>query len=689
MLIGVTTSQSKKSVFLRSQKGQVAIFIAMIFQVLFILFAMALNVGLVIHDKINLQNSVDLAAYYAAAKQAEMLNAMAHQNYQIRQAWKLFAWRYRVLGTMGKERGQFRHPTLTGELSESVYQHAIRPPLCVTYKPTWVEVPDNQNLCHSDGLRVPPLPQVRVFAGFLGINHQIAALSTRLIQQFQASCDYHGAFNWWFSMSIAHAFRLDQRNRRQLIYGLANNLSARSDGDFIDLNGDSVRQGALQTFRNNLTFENRVAFDEGGSFEMLNSLQGIDPAVWLPIIPISPTVAYVDVVDDPNNTIGCAAVTSQIEQLPRRAQARNFLQQGPPVGLDAADLIPWKDALNTFLQDDYQFTLGVEKNPWVMAYVGIKATSAPREIFFPIGPNIVIQARAFAKPFGGRMGPWHGNAWPKGSLISVGNQTDNNVPERTKAGGLLDSPDDPRRLPNHSRFPGDPFGLTSKLAQNSMKALRTAEGGLNGLLIRFAYYQDLKVEFASGRPNDKLAWDYRNNQLPNVRNYELAAIAPDLFDITYYSIEPNYAANYYAKLVANRTALGIGNLVIRPDLGHHGQEVPTFSVQDQMQQAVASGVRRPESFFFVRNKAHLLTSWVNHPQYGNFNFPEEVFGKCQHPDDNQDVKVPGSCASLGGRTGYSVKLVSRQYLNSELHPMGGPLEPPGSIENPPSVFQGW
>ena len=81
----------------RTATGQMAIFAILIFQSLFFLFAMSLNVALVVHDKINLQNSADLAAYYGAMKQAEMMNAIAHINYQIRQSWKLLAWRYRVL----------------------------------------------------------------------------------------------------------------------------------------------------------------------------------------------------------------------------------------------------------------------------------------------------------------------------------------------------------------------------------------------------------------------------------------------------------------------------------------------------------------------------------------------------------------------------------------------------------------
>src|SRR5437764_657897 len=87
---------------LRNESGQMTIFIALIFQVLFVFFAMVINISLLVHDKINLQNSVDLGAYYAAERQAEILNEIAHINYQIRQDYKLLTWRYRVLGTLGR-----------------------------------------------------------------------------------------------------------------------------------------------------------------------------------------------------------------------------------------------------------------------------------------------------------------------------------------------------------------------------------------------------------------------------------------------------------------------------------------------------------------------------------------------------------------------------------------------------------
>jgi Flp pilus assembly protein TadG len=103
------SSSFKKTHFIltrKNQKGQVAIFVALIFQVVFVFFALMINVGLLVHQKINLQHSTDLAAYYGAMKQAEQLNAIAHINFQMRQAWKLWTWRYRILGTFGMMQAQ-------------------------------------------------------------------------------------------------------------------------------------------------------------------------------------------------------------------------------------------------------------------------------------------------------------------------------------------------------------------------------------------------------------------------------------------------------------------------------------------------------------------------------------------------------------------------------------------------------
>lgn len=662
---------------MRNEKGQAAIFVALMFNVLFVFFAMAINVALVVHDKINLQNSVDLATYYAAERQAEVLNAIAHQNYAIRQSWKLLTWRYRVLGTMGLDRNP-KHPVWAGETDESVYSGAIRPTVCVTYKPTWMEVTKNENLCNTPGLRIPPLPQVEVIAGFLPINGSLAALSSFLRGKFDDACQKHGAYNWWFSMSILHAFRMDQRNRKQVIFQLAKNLGENPNGDFLDLDGNSVLEGARKTFLKNLTHSNRERFS--GNFQMFNSLKGIQPEKWLSEIKINPTLYYTDVTTEP----GCNADTKSVAVLPDRSEARNFLTAAFPSGLGAADLIPWKE--ERFLaSSDFQFSIGVEKNPWYMVYVGIKAETTPRQIFLPIGDGVRTVARAFAKPFGGRIGPWNAKTWQRGAANSEGEPIDQLLPPRSLPDKIADAQDF-RRLPNYSRFPGDKIGYSSKLALNSLMHLQT-------LGISYDYYKNIKRDIVSGAPNDILAYDEYANKQPTVRDYEIAAVTPDLFDIAYYSIEPNFYEHYWKRIEAAKLRLGFtGTIPIRPDLGFRTDVINAFSVQAQMDSVDAKQLRRPEAAFFVRDKAHLLTDWAL-PEKENYNYQVESsyenFGKCKLPDDGFKIFNPGSCIAGGGRTGYSVKIVSRSYLLATDHAMGGEGTSPNAIMNPPPADNGW
>ncbi|MBX3020370.1 MAG: hypothetical protein KF799_01735 [Bdellovibrionales bacterium] len=663
---------------LRNQRGQAAIFVALMFNVLFVFFAMAINIALVVHDKINLQNSADMAAYYAAMKQAELMNVIAHENYMIRQSYKLLSWRYRVLGTMGLYRGA-PHPVWTGDAAESVYAPAVRPSLCVTYKPTWTEVPEGENLCNTENLVIPALPEVKVIAGFLGLNAGIAALSRQLRAQFDIQCSKHGAYNWWFGMSILHAFRLDQRNRKQIIYGLAQTLSA-DKNDFLDLDGNSVLEGARETFRKNLTYANLQSFENGGGeFELLNALGGINPQQWLPEIKIIPTIIYTDTLEGAS----CAASPQPLQNLPQRADSRNLLLQAFPQGLQAGNLVQWRQ--DSFLADsDFQFSIGVEKNPWYMPYVGIKVKTTPRQIFFPFGNGIEMVARAFAKPFGGRIGPWYSSRWDKGSPTSTGTPTDALMAPRMAAGGLMNSGDDPRRLPNYSRFPGDTLGLSSKLALNGVT-------GMAQMGIKFDYYKNIKEDMTSSSPNDIMAWDGAG-QAPDIRSAEMAALAPDLFDITYYSIEPNFSKNYLPRLIANRTALRIpSDTPIRSDLGSNGQSVPTYSVQEQMAAVKQKGNQRSEAFYFVRDRAHLLTSWLPAPGAFNYDVTQALqnFGKCGLPDDGMKFTNPGSCVAAGGRTGYSVKLVGRDALLSNQHKIGGPPASADAILNPPPAQDGW
>ena len=663
-----------------------AIFIALIFQVLFVFFAMAINIALVVHDKINLQNSADLAAYYGAQKQAEHLNVIAHINYQIRQSWKLLTWRHRVWGSMGLRNPP--HPAYIysqgGGITDGPALIRQPPLVCMAYSPTWDEVKNDDNQCKEPDFMLPALPVIQVLAGFNSINRRIKARTSQLRIESAALCDRYAAYNFWFAALILQAFREDQKNRKELMYALAQNLTK---NDFIDLNGHSVKSGVEQTLRKNLTHANGEGQPQ---IEFFNSLRGLERQDWLSEIRVSPTLIYADYGRSSGGE--CVTVPTGIGDVSREHPRRSGAQRVLDSQLDPSG------ALRFFARDDlrmstdpYAYAIGVEKNPWFWAYVGVKVRTTPRQLFFPLGPEVNMVARSFAKPFGGRIGPWFAQTWPQGALQSSGdNRIDPLLPLRNLDSGYSDDPGSLSRLPNYSRFPGDQYGLKSRLAMASLKNLSGRIGV--ALKMKFASFAEIANTFELGALNDILPWDFESDRSPNARLYELAAISPDLFDITYYSIAPNFNHNYLPKIQVNRGALGIpGDLPIRGDLGTRGDQ--SLSVQDHIENEVISGFRRSEAFYFVREKAHLLTAWL--PSKTDYQFDAfsrnravEDFGKCRFPDDELNLKTPGSCAAGGGRSGYSVKLISRDALLKGQFPIGGAgIE--GDILNKPPKEEGW
>ena len=666
---------------LRNSQGQLAIFVALVFQVLFVLFAMAINVALIVHDKINLQNSVDLAAYYAAAKQAEMLNAIAHQNYQIRQAYKLMAWRYRVQGSAGilqdKEvkAPQFKHPShfppnsagnLVSEsewFGASVSQRQWWPAMCIKYTPAWKDAPPDENVCKDRNLNVPTIPVIPIVAGFNPINVVINSISSNLQHQFDKSCQNVGVWNWWFMKATKESFRQDMGNRRAVIEAMAR-AASRPAETWVDIDGNSIFAGARTTFYKNLTWSNSTTSPEEIQFEVHNSLDRYEADIsWLQPIKITPHFMYID-VPFPK---GCKTQVKNYEQPPQNSSNTDFAFIMGNLG--GATFIT--DRPGTPFPDTsiLRLVAGYEKNPWIMSYVSVRAQVKSRQIFHPFGEPVTLTATAYAKPFGGRIGPWYGREWSPGNPQSSGFKVDVRGQPRTEAGGLMDAQTDPDRLPNYSRFPGDKLGLASRIAQSALRALNAAN--------QFATYDyyDIYKEIKAGDVNDPLAWDYNANKHPIPRNYEISAIIPDLFDITYYSIDANYWGNYGSRIQANRTQLGIpDNVVIRPDLGFR-EGVPdlrTYSVRDQINFAKSTGLQIQKAFYFTKDHQHLLTSWLPGPLVNNYSEstdPNIPFGKCIQPDYSSDPNNPappnpGACI-VGGRVGYSVKLVSGRYLKSD------------------------
>ncbi|MGE4232723.1 MAG: TadE/TadG family type IV pilus assembly protein [Bacteriovoracia bacterium] len=83
----------------KNNKGQISVLIVLSLIPMFTLFAFVVNLGMMVHAKISLQNAADLAAYAGAATQARQLTHIAHLNYMMRQAYKKFLFKYYVIGS--------------------------------------------------------------------------------------------------------------------------------------------------------------------------------------------------------------------------------------------------------------------------------------------------------------------------------------------------------------------------------------------------------------------------------------------------------------------------------------------------------------------------------------------------------------------------------------------------------------
>lgn len=694
---------------MKNSKGQMAVFIALIFQVLFVLFAMAINVGMLVHDKINLQSAVDLAAYYGAQRQAEILNAIAHQNYMVRQSYKLLSWRYRVWGTMGRIdptppsiRNLLRGDALR-EVDEFANAIQYQPMFCVSHSGFLEYHGKDSSRCHNQVPReIPEIPPKQIIAVFNPINAFAAILNRRAREVFNHSCQDDGTYNWIMAAAFWYAFKMDQADRRAVMNALAR-MAAESENDFTDLDGASVSDGVKKTFEKNLTFSNQQAIQ---NVQFFNGLGGKEPQEWLSPVLISPELIYMDSIFSGS----CRGEAQSLRRRPAMHSSTDLwsIFKGDPLWRDYIE--PQQDPSSLFHD-----SLGVEKNPWMMAYVGVKAETAPRQVFFPFGQPVTLKAKSYAMPFGGRIGPWWGAAWTPGANQSS-NSPDLRIdggtyPPRRGSPEQTDKSNDPamvKRLLNYPRYPGDRLGLRSQMALGSLIGLGGAlNPQTNGPVAGLDAYRDL----TSAPPYyDPLAFDPRV-EVQKLRNLEIAAIAPDLFDATYYSIEPNYAATLLGKLRRSRASTIDRFYVagseqyrlreLRADLGSRERQTE-FSILDQL--TIAAGTKSPSQpggnpaslhhpefgFFFIKDPAHLLTSWVSNEVAMDYSFPQDRFGTCPNPQPwLASVKVPGNCPIGGGRSGYSVRMVSPQYLRSGDLKLGGADQASGAILNPPPDGDGW
>ena len=666
-----------------------AVFIALFFQVLFVFFAMAINVGLVIHDKINLQNSVDIAAYYGAVKQAEILNQIAHINYQMRQNYKLFVWRYRVLGTLVLTGNPLRPPSALNPSPDgpqplnSNFQFA----LCVSGD-YWKEFhdpdPNARGYCKNIYSPIPNIPPLGSGGGIVPGMGDLGSGIDAVRTSITINCNNAGRANWEMAARFLAHFRNDGVMRKRKIKRLTQKLSSGQD-----LRDESIEQGVKTTLKKNLTDSNRSGLSEFQYFNSMGERDCSNPDFWLPEIQINPVIAFVNIK---SSSSGADCIKSIGDNA-------NKALPSDPASLDPILKMHWM----TDPTNEYASSVGFEKNPWCVAYTGVNAVTRVRKPFSPGSGFVTLKARGFAKPFGGRIGPWYGKTWPNGADKSQAANRDEMVDPLLPSRGFSSPLRGNLDWANYSRYPGDLLGFTSAQALSAMiKSFNEKVNfppphfNINDVerpTFSWTNYDHLSGISKISATGDSLARDlmYPAYQRP----FEIAAIAPDLFDAFYYSIEPTYYHNYFSDYLSKGGANFQDTEKIydfgstkdnNASLSLIGQNYSReYSIIDQVN--LARELYHPSINWIIgtgnRDWKQLLTGWHQKASV-DYSMDPQRFGKCPFPvpDDKQSqFPTTGSCIK-GGRTGYSIKNVSMDFLCSEDHSLSGSGQK-GPLLNPP------
>ena len=754
--------KNKKSIFgIATIKGQITIFIILTFQVLFVFLVMMINIGFVVHDKINLQNSVDLGVIYGAQKQAEILDAMAHINYQIRQSYKLLAWRYLVLGQLGANYGKdgrsssaLANYRIQGglnsddqlactELRKSCEGKTLNceegdldnmqecPIATCMWHPEWkfpISGGNNDHVCQKSDRRgagggnifLPNPSDYSSSAGnlFLLGRDALQTVTQAARTSITNSCEGLGLLNWLMASSFLYQFRYDQWQRRTLIEDLFNRLLKLKR----DLDGHPIEDGIKNTIQNNLTKNNHEAWKNNTPEIIIQSTADgksfNDFFTWNEITPILFYIKNRNSDSISANTV-CPSYPLPIFNKPtgyESAQHKHLLAsnllytniQSPAPFAHNDPPLSGIDAEWFFIPLVSGFYKKQEPPPQPIAIKVSVSLKYKNKIFSPFTRTIPLKALAYAKPFGAKFGPppLADPRLPMSSDFSFAPPSDDS--EHTIYEPLL-----PFR-PNYSKYPGDQYGLLSQAVQSQwVHRLVAGEPGGDGR-------RSSNYEVSTQTPDPmvhiykQVGTDYELNHADTretvIRKQEELAIAPDLFDITYYTILPNYMATLFTRIrnnrdigqaIRNATGYLPGDLGDLKNYAEDGDPPPLpdnfrncfrYFEKDGDKYVLPSGGggndinaqgciigsfladRKPQLPYKITNINHFLTSWTSPKDfyqddpYNQEHYPNNIINNCEQQDTAHlegKPLLPHSCL-VGGRSGFSVKLIDKQcYTQSD------------------------
>lgn len=436
-----------------NQKGQLSIFLAICLMIVISLMGFIINVGLFVKAKINLQNAVDAAAFAGAAVQARQLSNIGYLNWEMRNNYKEWMYKYYVLGQLGI-------PSLRTAASPTDLTHfrlrpfldddAVQPDSFDRYNlPTvCIHFGSESNVCEI--YQIPGLPRFdNVDVPFPGIvDHHRAFLNT-IIAEKARDCSTRSALNFGTALIWAYGTQNGTFDDVPLVAG--NRVGA-----WINSVELGIRMRNLEALVNRPPVANPICL-QGGDCTTIDNLEQESPLFPINERPIKAFLsAYKNLGGGPTKTSGEPgsdfATSFKLTEIaptpfdPGEQRLSTFLipsdatigQSGiKPSVKYYVDLQAMPVNLVTFFTtmvsstDDAQisgdvtlkaegecagtrtalpvpgFIMGFVKNPEVMTYYAVKGEANFVGLFYPFRDRagVTLQAYATAKPFGGRIGP--------------------------------------------------------------------------------------------------------------------------------------------------------------------------------------------------------------------------------------------------------------------------------------------
>ena len=426
-----------KMALVRNERGQISIFFSASLIVLISIIAFVINVGLFVKAKINLQNATDAAAYAGASVQARQLSKIAYLNWEMRNIYKEWMYKYYVVGNLnikdvenpgGSGKMSFRlEPdvkVLEGTSTEDPYN---LPAVCIHLSGS------STNVCKR--YAVPGLPE---FGGYNlpGSEEASRSFIDALVDSKVADCGNRTRLN--MLAATTWAYNVISTNLDESLTGQGPAILADRQGAWPRAVELAMRMRNLEKVMNRPAETGGVCKQQSGGNVVCNRI--IDEVVAENqlgnerIVKAFYTgyrnIGGSDPEDEMKNTFTLKEIPPKEANLGTKTSASyllvptekisNYKKQYVDLKLMMvnlayfyAALIPRADGGNSGACDISKialpvpgYPLGFYKNPEIVTYYAVKGEADFVGMFNPFNSKAIkLTAYSAAKPFGGRVGP--------------------------------------------------------------------------------------------------------------------------------------------------------------------------------------------------------------------------------------------------------------------------------------------